>query len=471
MRLRPLVVLLLLAGSLTPLHASDISELVKEKLGLRNPFKDIAAPYKAAVAAPGFAPAHQLVRDDADGRTYELRRDVPGAGPVIERVTARAPSSIKDGVCAGHIELEVPQAPGGSQRYVADVGCVDGTSRVRASRVDVEKRTRWEYEPTLDQLMRARSLMLTDRSDGVRWYAPDLAFESISFTAVAHAAGHAHTGEETTEQRNLVVGMSMNAGYPTPGVHWDDLQIAVLDAQGNALSQLLLDNLDVGTHLIRRETDNNGQLTALAYSGLLKDAAGAWRFVDLSIPVTSKNVAERGAPAKVWGALVTSHERQALATQPEGALGHLWVDGKEWISLDRVAGMADTVLHKPGGGTSSDFTVNPAPGQAPLYLLAHAPSETSRVSSDSTVMVDQLGVLVRLPEGVRRGWAHVHERISADGTAAPLGYETRQEKGPYTTRVLEFSLLGGRRVKVVEQLVAVQHPEGGLEYGFKQVAQ
>ncbi len=409
------------------------------------------------------------------GRSFELTREVPGVGHVTERVLSREPSMVRGGQCAGQMELLVPGAPGGEQHYVSNVGCPGGVTQVRATRRDPHTGQTWLYEPTLDQMMRARALVLQDRSDGGRWFLRDVLHDARSWTGVAHALGHTHPDFSDADRvprtaRQLVVLLSMNSGFPHAGAQWDDVQVALLDQDGNPLARLTLDPVEVGTHAalqVRQAAD--GKPLELAYVGLLRDATGSWRFVDLSVVVNAQEAQKVGGLGAAWNTAVSTHRTHVLTQGPEGALGHLWVDGVEWMAVDQVGGVLDEVIHQPTSLVGGDLTLNPAPEEGPLWLLGHAASGGARIAYDVGVFGDTWGLLPRIPAAARRGWAHVHDQLAVDGKRTSREDELELDR-PYSSRTFRFAMPTGQRVKITNQLVAVRHADGTLEYGLRQVA-
>ena len=333
------------------------------------------------------------------GRSFELQREVEGVGMVTERVISREPAAVRDGACAGQMELAVPGAPGGDQRYLAHVGCPGGVVKVSASRRDSQTGRLWLYEPTLDQMMRARSLVLSDRSDGAVWFVRDALHDARSWTGVVHALGHTHPELPSDEgvprqARQLVVLLGMYAGYPAAGSQWDDVQVAILDENGDPLARLTLDPMEMGTHAaLQLRNDKDGHPSELAYVGMLRDATGAWRFVDLSILVTATQVEKPTGLGSTWNDMVTTRRTHVLSHLKDGALGHLWVDGVEWMGVDEVGGLLDEVVHQPTSMLGGDLSINPAPEDAPLWMVAQASTGTARMAYDVGLMGDTFDLL------------------------------------------------------------------------------
>lgn len=404
---------------------------------------------------------------------YELSRDVPGVGAVHERIISREPNNVATGACAGTLELAVPGAPGGAQYYTAHVGCPGGNS-VQATRRDSRSGQVWLYKPTLDQMMRARGVVLAERGDGVRWFVPDAVYEGLSWSSVVHARGHVHADAAGVGVplggRQLVVALSMHSGFPGPRIHWDDVHVALLDERGNLLARLMLDPSDVGTHAgIQVRHAVNGDVEALAYVGLLRDAAGQWRFVDLLLPVEPHAVK---APTGVEGVINTvavARTTQVVRMHPD-KLGHLWVDGAEWLGVDALAGSVEQVFHRPGAVIGGDLSINPSPEQSPTWRTASVDTGAVRLMQDRTLLGDTEGLLLKLPPKARQGWSHLHELLDRDGGRAQGDGGVALAQMPYTSRVLRFPLPTGQHVKLVQELVGVTTKDGAAEYGLRQSA-
>ncbi|MBI5494423.1 MAG: hypothetical protein HY904_05300 [Deltaproteobacteria bacterium] len=429
-----------------------------------------------ACKRPGLPqPLTPVTLTGAEGRSFELQREIDGVGPVTERVLSRTPAQVRDGACAGQLELDVPGAPGGAQRYNASVGCPSGAPRIVATRRDAVSGRTFQYEPTLDQMMQARSLVLQDRDDGGRWFLRDALHDARSWVGVAHAVGHAHL-EPAADRvpqlaRQLVLVTGMYSGFPTAGAQWDDVQVALVDGDGNLLARLTLDASEVGTHsALQLRLGPDGRPSEIAYVGMLRDATGAWRFVDLSVLVKSTELAKPTGLGMAWNAAMVSRHTHVLTHDKDGGLGHLWVDGVEWMNLDEVAGLLDEVVHQPTSLLGGSLSVNPAPEDTPFWMLARAQSGAARMASDATIFGDSWGLLAKVPAGARRGWSHVHDRIQADGRREPLDEPLEVDRMPYSTRGFVFPLPTGQKVRITNQVVAVRARDGTREFGLRQVA-
>lgn len=429
----------------------------------------------AACALPALPPS--LVPVDVavpGGKTYEMERTVEGVGPVKERVTSREPHAVLAGACAGTVELAIPGAPGGAQYYTAHLGCPDG-AKVRAVRKDPVLRRTWLYQPTLEQMMRARGMVLAERGDGVRWFVPDAVYESQSWTAVVHVRGHAH--EERTDgsfarvDRQLVVSLGIHSGFPAPGAHWDDVHLALLDPQGNLMGRLMMDPSDVGTHAgIQILHDAAGKAYALAFVGLMRDAAGRWRFVDMQLPVHSVPAQAAKGVAAAFDLLASTRKTQVLTADTNAPMGHLWVDGVEWLGVDSFTGVLEHTAHRPAAVLGGGFNINASPEQVPMWLLASADQGNVRMSQDRTLMGDVDGMLLHLPRPVRMGWSHVQESFLPDGTRQTTAESLRLVQAPYTQRTLRFPLPTGEAIRITQELVGITLDDGTHEYGLRQTA-
>jgi hypothetical protein len=405
-------------------------------------------------------------------RAFETRRTLRGVGNVIERVISRSPAkTAAEGVCAGRVELEIP---GTGQAWEAEVGCGAGLAKVRAFATDAKTGRRWLYQPTLDQMMEARQLLLADRSDGVEWRARDTVYEAASWTAVVHGLGHTHPPIDETgapQTREMVLYMSHNTGTPAPGVSWDDVQVVLLDPLGHAQGRLVMDGPSMTAQAGIALHHHAGDLTGLSFAGMLRDGDGIWRFVDLWLPVQATDVA-KGSDS-LTQAVVAKHTAHVLRSNPHAPVGHIWVDGQEWLAVDALSGLVDQSRLLPGstslGGTLSMLG---SPERKPAFVLAHAPSGSVLWAWDQTVAADRWGLLTLLPEPMRRGWSHMRDRVTVDGNRAPTPSAPQLASEPYASRALVFELPSGDKVRMTQSVVAARVADvEGLHYGLKQVVE
>ncbi len=216
----------------------------------------------------------------------------------------------------------------------------------------------------------------------------------------------------------LLFSQGVHGAFPFPGGHWDEGQIAILDARGGKQLSLRMPKADERTHLplsITRDRVDGEPAVRLNYLGHMEDDAGELHFVESSLVLKETEV-KRANPG-LWGqikdgldklttdqlnALVGFEQRAKVLSELPVSRSTFKLDGKAYPISSSMTALDDGARFNALLDTPLT-AINYAPPDSPLLSLIDAREHEARYRFDATFLADAQGFVHDLPRFLREG--------------------------------------------------------------------
>jgi hypothetical protein len=399
----------------------------------------------------------------------DAMRRVRDDGSVVEARTRVRDDGVTSEVC-------VTAPDGATERWVfEDSFTDDATDRVRHERAapnGAVLATEEGFSPAL--FLAKRGELFADNSAGVDFGPLRLTYSTAYSSAVLYSEGRAPDGSA----RSVVASLGVHAAFPFPQEHWDEGQIAILDANHDKLMSLRMPRASEEAHLdlsIEDEVGDSGDARKrLVYRGYMQDDDGALRFVEASYVLSQKDV-EKKEPG-LWDRVTARINATVGFEQNARLLGELAVpasslviDGEPVLDIERTVGSLDDGARFNNLPNSALTAINYAPEAAPLVALIDPAENEARYRFDATLLRDDGALLHRLlPRALRRGTLAAHYVVDGDGKRHDVDDKLVADGPPLSTKHYTWELDGEQVATMTRELVRYRDAAGRVELGFRE---
>lgn len=319
-----------------------------------------------------------------------------------------------------------------------------------------------------------RAELFTDRSRGVEPGKIPGTYAVEYTSAVLLSTGTSPEGETV----HALASLGVHAAFPFPGEHWDEGQLAILDASYRPTLTLRMPKEDDATHLDISFSDEGTSEKRVVYAGYMMDDAGKLRFVQAEYRLREHEVKKKD-PAlwdRVVGAVtggindIIGFTEHAKVLEDLGApASRLSIDGREVMKVEGTLSAIDDGARFNSLPNTRLLQINYAPEDAPFLALVDPQEKQVRTRFDATLLVDEHALLHRLiPSFLRRGTLAAHFVADRDGTRRDVDEALVVDGAPLSSKTYTWTFDGTPIATITRDLVRVRDAKGNIELGFRE---
>jgi hypothetical protein len=326
-----------------------------------------------------------------------------------------------------------------------------------------------------EQFLAQRGEVFARKDPGVVYGPLKLTYSTGYTSAVLLSSGVNERGEP----RHMLASFGVHAASPYPGDHWDEAQLAILDADYNKILSLRMPEESEATHLDVRFEDIRGSkpepMKRVIYTGYMRDDEGRPHFVEAELEL-SKTTVEKKDPG-LWDKIIAGvnkavgFEQHAQVLRQSGLHAtRLRIDGKDVLKIQSTIGAIDDGARFHHLPNSKRLAINYAPPGSPLLSLVNPKTETTRYRFDATLLEDEHSIITKLiPRVLRRGTLSAHYVVGTDGKRKDIESERLTVEGaPLSTKHYTWKFNGEPVAILQRDLVRVRNAKGEVELGFRE---
>jgi hypothetical protein len=425
-----------------------------------------------------------LEYQDAEGNRHRDVRTISDAGQLVQARTMME----KDGVVQ---EVSKTSPSGVEEAWTSEDSFTDDSKDHSVHTVsqfgkDANGVIDWSQKTVLkseavssDEVASKRNELFAVKGSGVQEGLGGAVYTSQFNSSITAASGTGPDGQPA----NVVIAQGVHGAGPFPGAQWDEASLVITDGQYNKQMALTIDDKDVGTHLNARfeKAEVDGEPAAkIIYEGDMVDEAGKKHFVESSFVLRQHEV-ELADPGlwgkiydntagvalkefqKVWGL----QENANLLTELPSRLSSVKVDGKEYKIDKSITALDDNAKFNNLPNTPL-LAANYAPESQPLLSLMDLKEMENRRKYNSTFLVDQDGLLNKIPDFLKKGVMENHIITDAEGKRRDATDDIHPDGPPLVTKTYPFQWEGKTIATMTKDLIRYRDDKGNVEIGYRE---
>ena len=386
-------------------------------------------------------------------------------GAVVEAIT-------KVGERRVYSEVAVTSPDGARERWIFDDDLKDDVR-------DVARYLREQGGDIVDEakispsdFLAKRAELFQDTSEGVAWDAIGATYEATYTSAIVLSMGEDASGKLVY----ALASLGVHAAFPFPREHWDEGQLAILDANMSPRLTLKIPRDSEETHLdLAFEEIDGGAGQKITYQGYMEDEAGKLRFVQAEYILEKKDV--KIEDPSLWERITSAIHDLVGFQQNEKLLrsaglkpARLLIDGEPVMTVKSTLSALDDKARFAVLPRSKLLAVNYAPPTSPLLSLIDPKERHTRYRFDASLLPDEGGLLHKIvPAFLRHGLSHNHYVVDEEGRRREVTEDLAVHEPPLSSKVYTWELDGEPVALMQRDLVLVTDSKGNRELGFREV--